>query len=215
MLLGFTAFSQTNFVIKDQNGNLFPNAHAYKRNKLLATSDSLGRMKIPNVMKNDTLWFSFDFALSSIMYIAPENNPKGIQEITVFDFPDAVYPPPPAEEPVIENPAKEIEISYGCEPEAYFPGGHAKLKEYLGKHLNYPERALKDSIEGKCYVQFVVKANGQTANAKIVRSIPNCPECDAEVIRIILAMPKWIPPKIDGKPVNSYMTLPINFKLGE
>jgi len=39
------------------------------------------------------------------------------------------------------------------------------------------------------------------------------PLLDAEAIRVVELMPKWIPGKQNGKPVKVYYTLPINFKL--
>jgi hypothetical protein len=39
------------------------------------------------------------------------------------------------------------------------------------------------------------------------------PVCDREAIRVVKKMPKWIPGKQNGIPVNVYYYLPITFKL--
>ncbi|WP_291127821.1 energy transducer TonB, partial [Dysgonomonas sp. UBA7698] len=37
--------------------------------------------------------------------------------------------------------------------------------------------------------------------------------CDKEAMRVIKSMPKWIPGKQSGNPVQVYFTIPIVFKL--
>jgi hypothetical protein len=37
------------------------------------------------------------------------------------------------------------------------------------------------------------------------------PECDAEAVRVIKAMPKWTPGFQECKPIRVWFTLPINF----
>jgi len=96
---------------------------------------------------------------------------------------------------------------------AEFPGGHAGLYKYLKENFEYPERAVKKNIEGKCYVKFVVDTEGNISEAVIVKKVPNCPECDAEALRVVRKMPRWIPAKVKGKQVKSYYMLPINFVL--
>lgn len=102
-----------------------------------------------------------------------------------------------------------------CGPEATFPGGNQTLFKYINDNLRYPERALKDSLQGKCYVHFVVETNGKVGDVKVTRNVPGCPECDEEAIRVIRSLPKWIPAKIDGKAIKSHFDLPISFILND
>jgi protein TonB len=37
--------------------------------------------------------------------------------------------------------------------------------------------------------------------------------CNEEALRVIKQMPRWIPGRLDGKPVRVKYTLPIKFKL--
>ena len=94
---------------------------------------------------------------------------------------------------------------------ATFPGGDAKMLEYLRDNMKYPESAKKKGIEGKVYVQFVVEKDGNLKDVKVLRSV--CEELDAEAIRVVKAMPKWNPGTQNGKPVNTTMMLPIYFKI--
>lgn len=94
---------------------------------------------------------------------------------------------------------------------AQFPGGRPKLMEFLGKNLKYPELPLELGIQGKSYFQFVVGKKGEISRIKVIRDFVECPECDAEAKRVIGKMPIWKPAKKNGKDVDSYFQLPINF----
>jgi len=96
---------------------------------------------------------------------------------------------------------------------ATYPGGIDSLKHFLATNLHYPYKAVRNKLEGKCYIQFIITDKGTVSNVEVKRGVPDCKECDAEGIRVIKAMPIWEPGKVNGKPVNSTFTLPISFKL--
>lgn len=95
--------------------------------------------------------------------------------------------------------------------EAQFPGGRSKLMEFLGRNLQYPSLPLELGIQGKSYFQFVVDKKGEISRIKVIRKFDECPECDAEAKRVISKMPIWKPAKKNGKNVDSYFQMPINF----
>ena len=88
-----------------------------------------------------------------------------------------------------------------------FNGGMGALMQYLSDNIRYPEE--KD-IQGRVLVRFVVGKDGSISNAQVVKSVH--PSFDAEALRIINNMPKWIPGTQNGKPVNVKYVVPINFK---
>ena len=92
-----------------------------------------------------------------------------------------------------------------------FPGGQTKLMEYLSTHVQYPEEAQKEGIQGHVLVAFVVNRDGSISDAKIARGID--PSCDNEALRVINNMPHWIPAQKNGKKVRARYRLPIVFKL--
>ena len=71
--------------------------------------------------------------------------------------------------------------------------------------------AKADGIEGKVYVRFIVRDNGDIANVEVERGIGG--GCDEEALRVVKSMPKWIPATSEGKLVNVQYVIPINFKL--
>ena len=71
--------------------------------------------------------------------------------------------------------------------------------------------AQQAKIEGRVIVQFVVGKDGSVSGVKVMRGVS--PELDAEAIRVVSMMPKWIPGKQRGKAVAVKYTMPIMFRL--
>lgn len=94
-----------------------------------------------------------------------------------------------------------------------FPGGAAALRQFLNTSLVYPEKAMKANISGKSYARFLVSEDGTISNISITKGLDKCPECDAEVIRVIRLMPKWTPARTNGKNTAEYFDLPVSFQL--
>ena len=92
-----------------------------------------------------------------------------------------------------------------------FPGGEAALRKYLSNSVKYPRIATENGVQGKVYVNFVVDKNGSISNVKVVRGVDSA--LDNEAVRVIKAMPKWIPGKQNGETVRVSYTVPINFVL--
>jgi protein TonB len=94
-----------------------------------------------------------------------------------------------------------------------FPGGIIAMLKYIKANTKYPATALEAKKSGKCNVKFLVNTNGTISDVTILDGIENCPECDAEAIRVVKSMPKWKPGKIAGKAVALYYNLTVKFSL--
>ena len=94
-----------------------------------------------------------------------------------------------------------------------FPGGENKLMEYIAKNLTYPQEARDKGIDGRVFVAMVIEKDGSVSNVKVLRGIGG--GCDEEAVRVISALPKWKPGKMNGEPVRVSYQIPINFKLIE
>ncbi|MDR1024034.1 MAG: TonB family protein [Prevotellaceae bacterium] len=92
-----------------------------------------------------------------------------------------------------------------------FPGGETALMKWLQNSIKYPKTAFEQGIQGRAVVSFIIRADGSIDDIRTVQ--PLSTDCDSEAIRVVKAMPKWIPGKQDGKQVDVYYTLPIVFKL--
>ena len=111
-------------------------------------------------------------------------------------------------EEVTEEPEKVYDM---VEQMPEFPGGYAKMMEYISAHLQYPEDAQENGTQGRVIVQFVINADGFISDAQIVRKL--APSCDNEALRLINSMPRWKPGQQGGENVRVKYTIPIVFRL--
>jgi len=114
--------------------------------------------------------------------------------------------------PMPEIRANDNVLEIVDEPAA-FPGGMAAMREFLKNNMMYPAIAKDAGIQGKCYIRFIVNTDGSISDVKVLRGVPDCPECDKEAVRVVKNMPNWAPGKMNGKVVRMYYNLPISFKL--
>lgn len=92
-----------------------------------------------------------------------------------------------------------------------FPGGQIAMLQYLMKNIKYPEQAVKEGIQGRVTVRFIVEKDGSISDVKPVLSV--YPLLNKEAVRVVKSMPKWTPGKQNGKPVRVRFNLPVMFKL--
>jgi TonB family protein len=124
----------------------------------------------------------------------------------------ACYLPAQAQQAKADSATGQPRIVYTVvnEPPRY-TGGAKALGEYLRKNARYSEAARKARLEGRVFASFIVTDQGSIEEVTILKGLE--PELDAGVIQLMQNMPKWIPGKLKGKPVNVYFNLPVNFSL--
>ena len=64
-----------------------------------------------------------------------------------------------------------------------YPGGTKALREFVSAHLQYPQDAMDQRIEGVVRVAYQVNDDGFVENAIVVKSL--CPSCDEEALRLV------------------------------
>ncbi|MDE6354881.1 MAG: TonB family protein [Prevotella sp.] len=117
-----------------------------------------------------------------------------------------------AKEVIADEKPKEEEKPFDIvEQMPTFPGGDGKLMEWLSKNIKYPAVAEENGVQGRVIVRFVVGKDGSISNASVVRSVD--PSLDKEALRVVKAMPRWIPGKQNGAAVPVWFTLPVTFQL--
>ena len=127
--------------------------------------------------------------------------------------PVAPPPPPPPPPPPIEAPVSGDEVFTVVENMPQFPGGEEARIKYMVESIKYPESAKKEGLQGTVYISFVVEKDGQIADAKVLRGIGKA--CDAEALRVVSEMPKWIPGTQKGQAVRVQFNMPIKFTLAD
>ena len=92
-----------------------------------------------------------------------------------------------------------------------FPGGTNALNTFIASNLKYSVVAQENGIQGRVVVKFIVEKDGSISNVEVDRSVD--PGLDNEAMRVVKAMPKWIPGQINGKAVKVECSYPFVFQL--
>ena len=92
-----------------------------------------------------------------------------------------------------------------------FPGGTNALNTFILSNLKYPVFAQEKGIQGRVVIKFIVEKDGSISNVEVDRSVD--PDLDNEAMRVVKAMPKWIPGQINGKAVKVECSHPFVFRL--
>lgn len=92
-----------------------------------------------------------------------------------------------------------------------YPGGQIAMMKYIMENMKYPKQAMKEGIQGRVAVSFIVEKDGSISDVKPILSVH--PLLNKEAVRVVKSMPKWTPGKQNGKPVRVRYNLPVMFKL--
>ena len=92
-----------------------------------------------------------------------------------------------------------------------YEGGNAALLKYLGENLKLPEEYKERGMQGRMVVGFIVEKDGSLTNVEVLRAVDIA--LDAEVLRVVKGMPKWIPGRHNGQRVRVRYLLPIHICL--
>ena len=98
-----------------------------------------------------------------------------------------------------------------CEQMPTYEGGDAALLKYLGENWKLPDEYKERGIQGRMVVGFIVEKDGSLTNIKVLRAVDIA--IDAEVLRVVKGMPKWIPGRHNGQRVRVRYLLPIHICL--
>jgi protein TonB len=136
---------------------------------------------------------------------------KGNDVTITLDMPKQETTEVETVETMVKEEVVEEEVLKVVEQMPEFPGGAAKMMEYISKNIVYPTYAFDNGIQGRVFVSFVVERDGSISNVKAKRGIGG--GCDEEAVRVIQSMPKWNPARQRGETVRCSYTIPIIFKM--
>lgn len=85
------------------------------------------------------------------------------------------------------------------------------LEKWVYQYLKYPAEAVRDGIQGRVMVEFIIEKDGKATNARVVKGVSE--ELDAEALKVINASPKWKAGRVAGEKVRTSMTIPVEFRL--
>jgi TonB family protein len=89
------------------------------------------------------------------------------------------------------------------------PGGLPNLLQYLDQQARYPAEARRQRVEGKVFVNFIIRRDGKITDVKVVKGLGY--GLDEEAVRVVSQLPAWTPGKQNGQVVNVSYTVPVTF----
>lgn len=114
-----------------------------------------------------------------------------------------------------KRPAKDGVVSYyDCDVRPSFLNStdiRKFLEQWVYQYLKYPSQAMRDGVQGRVMVEFVVNRDGKVSDVKVVKGVSE--ELNAEAVKVISASPKWKPGRLNGEKVRCSITVPVEFRL--
>jgi TonB family protein len=151
-------------------------------------------------IRNDTVFYKYrDWAKNDI------------SEPTITQYMNASYPYKAVKKVIKEEKIYELNE---VDTKPIFEGGNQILMQYISDNLRYPSLARENELEGRVIIKFYVDINGSIAEPKIFKDGVGG-GCGDEALRLVKNMPKWQPALKEDKPVNTYIYLPLDFKLNK
>lgn len=118
----------------------------------------------------------------------------------------------PLEQEELIPPIEENPLWQGCDTLPYGDRSNctqSSFLEFVADNIRYPAICLEEGVYGVVYLSFLIQADGSIADIRLLRGVH--PALDAEAKRILELMPKWVPGKQRGKPVDVRYNVPIKF----
>lgn len=85
------------------------------------------------------------------------------------------------------------------------------LQKWVYQYLKYPASAVRDGIQGRVLVDFIIGKDGKVTDVRVLKGVSE--ELDAEAVKVVAASPKWKPGRVNGNKVRTSMTIPVEFRL--
>lgn len=105
--------------------------------------------------------------------------------------------------------SKEEPIYETVDKVAYYMAGYDKFYESIQDNMICQrEKVKKKNLE--IVLRFIVEKDGTISNPEIIKS--DLFACNASVLQAVKGKKGWIPGKINGRVVRSYVTLPIHLQ---
>ena len=90
-----------------------------------------------------------------------------------------------------------------------FPGGEEAMGDFFAQTVQVPNKAKQARVTGDVVVTATLGTDGKLVNPKVAKGLT--PECNAEALRVVKAMPAWQPATRRGVPVPVLVQVPVPF----
>ncbi|MDR2039175.1 MAG: energy transducer TonB [Bacteroidales bacterium] len=84
------------------------------------------------------------------------------------------------------------------------------IQKYIEQNMLWPS---DDDCFGNVYIRTIIDEKGKLSDFTIIRGLDSCRGFNDEALRLVRSMPPWSPAILEGKPVKSYIVIPISFRI--
>lgn len=190
-----------------------------------ANTEGKGGGNIVTPISKHGLSFSYNITANGSIYIKIDNVKMKEEKITWQTNPDGViledlffqlqsdslkYDELVNWNPNEESVYNEVNEIDKVDEKPSFPGGESAMKSYLNSNVKYPVEAQENCIQGRVIVQFIIEKDGSISDVKVASGVDL--SLDKEAIRVVKAMPKWNPGKLQGIPARVKNEVPVVFR---
>lgn len=190
-----------------------------------ANTEGKGGGNIVTPISKHGLSFSYNITANGSIYIKIDNVKMKEEKITWQTNPDGIiledlffqlqsdslkYDELVNWNPNEESVYNEVNEIDKVDEKPSFPGGESAMKSYLNSNVKYPVEAQENCIQGRVIVQFIIEKDGSISDVKVASGVDL--SLDKEAIRVVKAMPKWNPGKLQGIPARVKNEVPVVFR---
>jgi TonB family protein len=102
-----------------------------------------------------------------------------------------------------------------AETDPSYDGGNDAMTAFLRDNVKFPKEAQDKQLEGTVFVDFVITKEGNVREVAVMDKTNEDVDQSfrTEAIRVVTAMPKWLPGRQHGKAVDVKFSIPITFEM--
>ena len=109
---------------------------------------------------------------------------------------------------------RDVVPYYECDTKPTFLGSSDPavfMKKWVYAYLKYPQEAVKNGIQGRVLVDFIIDKKGKVKNVQVLKGAN--PLLDAEAVKVVSASPDWKPGRVRGEKVETELSVYVEFRL--
>lgn len=221
-LQGFYAFTSSNAdlnqIINRVNNSLQPVKPVVTSNEPFPSDHRMFyASEIPSVLFTSGLYAEYGSDRDTPSIIQYEDMEKELEYIYSYTL-ELINGDAPSFRP--DEPSKVSGRSSGAIP--YYevdyrptflgsPDPKVFLEKWVYAYLKYPQEAVRDGIQGRVLVDFVIDERGKVTDVKVLKGVD--PLLDEAAVKVVAASPDWKPARHQGKKVKSELSVYVEFKL--
>lgn len=103
------------------------------------------------------------------------------------------------------------EPTYDIAPQ--FPGGSDAMMQYFADSIRFPEPERTQRKQGHVLVKFTVTRKGAIKDVHVINGVAGAPRFVPETVRVLEAMPPWVPATRKKKRVDAEVQLAVPFRV--